>query len=125
MQYRLCAFRIFCARILSPSVDTRGAGQYHLDTENDEIEKRVLETRSMQMSIPLAFIARPGALDDARLKAQASGRHAFLAHFVQQPLTQGRSLPTGGLHQAALAALDDMDGMHKTDLIGIPVGLQC
>ena len=71
------------------------------------------------MGVPLAFIARAGAFDDARLKAQASGRQAFLAHFVQQPLAQGGSLPAGGLHQAPLTALDDMDGMHKTDLIGV------
>lgn len=75
------------------------------------------------MGIPLAFVARTGALDHARLKAQASWGQAFLPHFVQQPLTQRGSLPAGGLHQAPLTALDDMDGMDKPDFIGVPVGL--
>ncbi len=77
------------------------------------------------MRIPFAFIARPRALDDPCLKAQATRRHTFLTHFVHQRLAQNRSLPARSLHQTPLAALEDVDGMHTTDLIGVPIGLHC
>ena len=76
------------------------------------------------MSVPLAFIARTGALDDASLEAQPTRRDALLAHFVQEGLTQGGARPSGSLHQAPLTALQDMDGLHETDFIRVPVGLQ-
>ena len=76
------------------------------------------------MGIPLALIARASALDNARLKAQATRWDALLAHFVQEGLTQGGALPEGSLHQAPLTALQDMDGLHETDFIRVPVGLQ-
>ena len=76
------------------------------------------------MGIPLAFITRASALDNARLKAQATRRQALLAHFMQEGLTQGGALPEGSLHQAPLTALSDMDGLHETDFIRVPVGLQ-
>ena len=65
-----------------------------------------------------------GAFDHASLQAQAARGNAFLTHFAQQCLPQGRSLEMRGLHQAPLAALDDVEGMHKADLIGIPIRLQ-
>ena len=75
------------------------------------------------MGIPLAFIARTGALDDASLEAQLARWDALLAHFVQEGLTQCGTQPVRGLHQTPLTALDDVDSMHKTDFIRVPVGL--
>ena len=73
------------------------------------------------MSIPLAFIARASALDDASLETHPTRRDALLAHFVHEGLTQCSTLAGRSLHQTPLAALQDGAGLHETDFIRVPV----
>lgn len=74
------------------------------------------------MGIPLAVISGPAPLNHARLEAQAARRDPFLPHFLEQGQTPHGSKLRGSLHQTPLAPLDDVDGMHKTHLIWVPIG---
>src|SRR5215471_8917810 len=76
------------------------------------------------MGIPLALITGTGALNHPRLKAQTTRWHTFLPYFLKESFSQSWSLPNRRLHQTPLAALENVDGMHKADLVWVPVGLQ-
>src|SRR6266705_6948972 len=97
--------------------------QYHLDKAN-AIEKRWRETACWSKAKRFGRKFGTGALEHARLEAQATDGHTHRPDLLKDLLAQSRVLLPGSVGKTGQATTQHPNGVGKTEAIGVDIGLQ-